>query len=312
MNNRLIWHNGWLVASGEANVSVATHAIHYGTAVFEGIRSYSTESGPSVFRLDAHLRRLFESAATYEIDIPYSLEELTSAVCQVVRSNNLSDSYIRPIAYMGDDHLGLKAHCGSGISILAFPWENNHHSASASENGLRVTISPWVKFDSKMMPATAKASGQYINSRLAVRDAEKRGFDEAILLDSKGNIAEGAVENVFIVHGNSILTNDESSPILMGITRDSVIQIARNLGFEVRIGILTLDDLYSATEAFFTGTASEIVPVVEVDGRKIGSGKRGPVTKQLQDVFFSIVRGKNEKYAHWLYPVAEAATQSQS
>jgi branched-chain amino acid aminotransferase len=296
-----VWMNGQTVAWDNATVHVSAHALHYGTGIFEGIRCYETEMGPAVFRLDAHLDRLFASAEVYDLEIGYTREELTNAVCEVIEGNGFNSCYVRPICYFGSQSLGLHAKdCPVEVAILAWQWAPLLGAAS-QQQGVRITVSPWVKFHSRMMPTTSKACGQYLNSILAVRDAHLRGFDEALLLDEAGKIAEGPGENLFLLKDGKLLTNDESSSILLGITRDSVLQIAKDLGYEVQVGNLQLEDLLTADEAFFTGTAAEVTPIKEVDGTLISEGQPGPVTLQLQEAFNSAVHGRNPLYQQWLH-----------
>lgn len=296
-----VWMNGKTVAWDNANVHVSAHALHYGTGIFEGIRCYETDLGPAVFRLDAHLDRLFASAEVYDLEIGYTREELTDAICEVIQGNDFNSCYVRPICYFGSHSLGLHAKdCPVEVAILAWQWAPLLGAAS-QEQGVRITVSPWVKFHSRMMPTTSKACGQYLNSILAVRDAYKRGFDEALLLDEEGKIAEGPGENLFVWKDGKLLTNDETSSILLGITRDSVLELAKDAGFEVQVGNLHLDDLLNADEAFFTGTAAEVTPIKEVDGTLISQGKPGPVTLQLQETFNAAVHGKNPLYHKWLH-----------
>jgi branched-chain amino acid aminotransferase len=299
-----VWHNGQQLISDEAPLHPSAFGLHYGTGVFEGIRAYDTEEGPAVFRLREHLDRLFASARVYDLEIPYKREQLAEAICENIALNNFKDCYIRPIVYFDSGSLGIRAVCPVSVTILAWEWDE-FLSAKKRTAGMRVTISPWTKFHSSMMPTTAKSCGQYLNSILAAREAASRGFDEAILLDMYGNLAEGAVENIFLVRDGRVMTNDEKSSILLGITRASVIEIACNLGYQVDIRALTPDDLLDADEAFFTGTAIEIAPIREVDGRVIGRGTRGPITEEIQKTFFEIVTGRNESYRDWLHLVSE-------
>jgi len=296
-----VWMNGQTVAWDNATVHVSAHALHYGTGIFEGIRCYETDLGPAVFRLDAHLDRLFASAEVYDLEIGYTREELTNAICEVIEGNGFNSCYVRPICYFGSNSLGLHAKdCPVEVAILAWQWAPLLGAAS-QEQGVRITVSPWVKFHSRMMPTTSKACGQYLNSILAVRDAYKRGFDEALLLDEEGKIAEGPGENLFVWKDGKLLTNDESSSILLGITRDSVLELAKDSGYEVQVGNLQLEDLLTADEAFFTGTAAEVTPIKEVDGTLISQGKPGSVTLQLQEAFNAAVHGKNPLYHKWLH-----------
>lgn len=295
-----VWKNGEMVPWRSAAVHVSSHGLHYGSGVFEGIRCYGTEAGPAVFRMDAHLERLYSSATVYGIPIPYAPQDLASAACEVIRSNRFHSCYLRPICSYGSDSLAVHPlQCPVEVAILAWPWQPLL-GAENIEKGVRVTVSPWTKFHSSMLPTTAKACGQYLNSMLALRDAAERGFDEAILLDKDGKLAEGSGENIFLVRDGKVLTNDEQDSILLGVTRDSVIRIARDLGLAVEVQSLYPDDLLRAEEAFFTGTASEVTPIREVDGVPIGGGVRGPVTQQIQRVFYEATSGRSPKYRSWL------------
>jgi branched-chain amino acid aminotransferase len=305
--SKWVWMNGDLVLWAEANVHVSAHALHYGSGVFEGLRCYETTDGPAVFRMEAHLERLFASAEVYGIEIPYTLDEFAEAVRSVIERNEFASCYVRPICFYGSDGLGLHPrNCPVEVVILAWPWAP-YLGSEGLENGVRVTVSPWLKFHSQMLPTTAKACGQYLNSILAVRDAVARGFDEALLLDAYGYIAEGSGENLFVVRDGKLFTNEEGHSILMGITRDAVIEIARDLGFPVETRAIQLDDLLKGDEAFLTGTAAEVTPIREVDGTIIGEGARGPITKRIQETFFAATQGRDPNYRHWLYPVTEPA-----
>ena len=304
-NIEWIWMNGAIRPGNDAVVHVSVHTLHLGSGVFEAMRCYESDDGPAVFLLDAHLDRLFASAGVHHIDIPYTKEELAEAVCETVVSNNFTTCYIRLLVYHGGGSLGVfPRNCPVEVVILCWPL-GGYLGAGALDNGVRVTVSTWTKFHSSMMPTTAKACGQYLNSLLAMREAVSRGYDEALLLDIHGNIAEGTGENIFLVKDGRLLTNDERSSILLGITRNSVIQIARELGFEVDIGVLRLDDLLTADEAFFTGTAVEITPISEVDGTLINLGRKGPVTEKIQRAFFNITSGKDLGHASWLHQVEQ-------
>ena len=296
MDGRVVpWHN--------ATTHVSAHGLHYGSGVFEGMRCYETTDGPAVFRLDAHLNRLYASAEVYGITIPYTREELTNGVNEVIRLNGFRSCYVRPICYFGSGSLGV--HPGTTpveVVILAWPWAT-YLGAEGLQRGVRVTVSPWRKFQSRMMPTTAKACGQYLNSMLAVRDAVSRGFAEALLLDADGHLAEGSGENLFIVRHGQLLTNDESHSILPGITREAVLQIADDLGYETKVMALELDDLLSADEAFFTGTAAEVTPICEVDGTLIGKSTPGLVTEEIQKVFFAVTAGLDQRYKDWLHHI---------
>lgn len=301
--SKWVWMNGKIIPWESANVHVSAHALHYGSGVFEGIRCYDTQRAPAVFRLDLHLARFQTSAAAHAMEIPYSTEELTEGICQLILRNEFRACYIRPICFYGSGSLSVDpSKCPIEVAMLAWPWMS-YLGAEGMEAGVRVTVSPWIKFQSKNMPATAKASGQYINSILAVHDAVLRGYDEAILLDNQGNLAEGSAENIFLVHDGQIRTNDMRHSILLGVTRDSIIKIARDLGYSVEIAELHLEDLLSAEEAFLVGTAAEVTPIREVDQIKIGSGRRGPITTRIQQAFFSATSGSDARYDDWLHYV---------
>ncbi len=299
-HSNLMWHNGGIINWEDGTTHVMSHGLHYGSAVFEGIKCYNSSKGPTLFRLKDHIVRLFNSANIHNIVIPFTVEELVKACEELIIVNKISNGYIRPIAFYGYDTLGVHPQlCPVITSIAVFNW-GEYLGKGALEKGVRVTISPWRKFHSSSFPTTAKASGQYINSMLAARDAKEKGFDEALLLNQEGTIAEGAGQNIFIVKNNQLHTNIESASILMGITRDTVISIAKNENIVVNLEPLSLGQLFSADEVFFTGTASEITPVREVDGRKIGGGKPGPITKDLQKKYLDLVHGKLENFTEWL------------
>jgi branched-chain amino acid aminotransferase len=301
-NIQWTWMNGDFVPWAESTVPLSTHALHYGTGVFEGIRSYSVEGEPAVFRLDAHLERFYQSAAVYGMRIPFTREQLTEAICGLIRRNGLTESYIRPIAYMGAETLGIRAHCSTDTAILAWP-HMAHVSEQSRRRGARLTVSPYRKFDARMMPTTAKACGQYLNSRLATMEASRRGYDEALLLNIDGNVAEAAVANVFAVKGRTLRTNDEKSSILMGITRDSILQLAVAEGLEVEVGTITVGELSAADEVFLCGTACEIVPVAELDGVRIGWTAPGRVTEKIRGAFDRAKTGVAQEWSHWLHRV---------
>jgi len=301
-----VWQDGKFLRWDEAKIHSSAFGLHYGAGVFEGIRCYETDDGPAIFRLKEHMDRLYASADVYQLNIPYTQEELNEAIRETIRRNEFKNCYIRPTAYFDSGGLGIRAVCPVGFNILAWEWPNDF-GAEKLIKGMRVTVSPYKKFHSSMIPTTAKATGNYLNSILAVREAASRGYDEAILLDMSGNLAEGAVENIFLVKNSRVLTNDQNSSILLGITRASAIRIARDLGYEVEVRALKLDELLDADEAFLTGTAIEITPIREVDGRAIGNGARGPVTEAIQKTFFDTVAGRRLEYLHWLHPVWKQA-----
>ena len=302
-----IWKNGSLVPWVEATFHVSAHGLHYGSGVFEGIRCYETEHGPAVFRLREHLERFYASADVYNFKIPYTLDELTAAVTELIAANELASCYIRPICFMGSGTLSVHpGRCPVEVAIMAWPW-GAYLGSEGLEKGIRVTVSPWRKFHSSMMPTTAKACGQYLNSILAVQEAFARGFDEALLLDKDDRLAEGSGENLFVIKDGILYTNKADDSILMGITRDAAIEIARAEGYTVESRSLELADLTDADEAFFTGTAAEITPIRELDGHAIGSGSRGPVTEAIQSKFFDVVNGRDERFSHWLTYLVKAA-----
>jgi branched-chain amino acid aminotransferase len=309
-STRWVWVNGTCVPWEQATVHVSAHALHYGSGVFEGIRCYETVDGPAVFRLDAHLDRLYTSAAAYRMQIPYAKQQLAEAVCETIARNGFSNCYIRPICYRGSSSLGLDPkNCPVEAAILTWPW-GKYLGEESLEKGVRITVSPWRKFHSQMMPTAAKACGQYLNSILAAQDAMERGFGEALLLNADGTIAEGSGENIFIVRDGALITNGPEDSILLGITRDCVLEFARDVGWKVETKSLSLDCLLESDEAFFTGTAAEVVPVCEVDGRQIGNGKRGPCVRVIQEAFSRAASGRDSRYRAWLHPVAKSVVSA--
>ncbi len=293
-----IWFNGRLVDWDDAKVHVLAHGLHYGTGVFEGIRCYATADGPAVFRLDAHLDRFFQSAELYELEIPYSKDALSEATLELIRANRLESAYLRPLAYFDAATLSVwTRECPVGVAIAGFPTGSYHANAA---QGVRVTISSVRKFDNAAIPAWGKACGQYINSVRAVQEAQRKGFDEALLLNSQGEVAEGSGENLFLVRDGAIVTNDRDASILMGVTRASILEIANDMGIPSRVAPISVEDVYHADELFFSGTAVEVTPIREVDGHVISQGKPGPVTQRIQTAFNAIVRGKKAEYRRWL------------
>jgi branched-chain amino acid aminotransferase len=293
-----IWFNGKLVPWGEAKVHVLAHALQYGTGVFEGMKSYPTADGPALFRLDAHLERFYKSAELYDLAIPYSQEALADASLEVVRANKLEAAYLRPVAFFDAATLSVwTKECPVTVAIAALP--TGKYLANA-DSGVRVTVSPIRKFDNSAMPAWAKACGQYINSARAVNEAQRRGFDEALLLNTQGMVAEGSGENLFLVKDGAIVTNDKDASILMGVTRASILEIARDLGIAARVNPISVEDLMTADELFFTGTAVEVTAIREIDGHVVSGGKPGPVTRRIQDTFNQAVRGQLPEYRRWL------------
>jgi branched-chain amino acid aminotransferase len=294
-----IWFNGKLVDWRDANIHVLTHSLHYGMAVFEGVRAYKTDQGPAIFRLDEHTKRWFNSAKIFQMEMPYSKEELMQAQLEVVKANQLESCYLRPIAWIGSEKLGISPK-GNKILVSIAAWQWGAYLGEDGLNkGIRVKTSSFSRHHVNVSLVRAKASGYYINSILANQEVTAHGYDEALLLDTDGYVSEGSGENVFIVRDGVIYTPDLAS-CLAGITRESIIKIAHDLGFEVREKRITRDEMYCSDEAFFTGTAAEVTPIRELDDRIIGNGGRGPVTEKIQNVFFDIVKGKNDKYRSWL------------
>jgi len=295
-----IWMDGKLIDWEDATVHVLTHGLHYGSGVFEGIRAYETKQGPAVFRLPDHIRRLFRSAHVYQMEIPFSQEELVQAVRDTVRENGLTACYIRPLVYRGYGVMGLNPlPAPINVTVACWPW-GLYLGEESIERGVRAKISSWKRSDHNILPPGAKATGQYINSGLAKVEALKAGYDECIFLNMAGYVTDGSGENIFAVKEGALFTPTLSAGCLDGITRDSVITIAHDLGYEVIERNLSRFDLYTADEAFFTGTAAEVAPIREVDDRPVGSGERGPITKELQEAFFAAVRGEIGQYRSWL------------
>lgn len=293
-----IWMDGELVDWDDARVHVLTHTLHYGSGVFEGIRAYPTSEGPAVFRLTDHIERLHQSAHLFLMDLPYSVEELVEATRETIRVNDVESCYIRPLAYLGYGEMGLNPlPCPVNVSIAVWPW-GTYLGDEGIKHGVRMKVSSWRRMDPNVNPVAAKGTGIYINSSLAKVEALKAGYDEAILLNTHGFVAECTGENIFVVRDGVLLTPPLSSGALEGITRDSVMTIARDLGYEVVESDLLRSDLYSADEAFLSGTAAEIVPMREVDDREIG--EPGEITRKIQETYFAAVHGEVEQYRHWL------------
>jgi branched-chain amino acid aminotransferase len=294
-----IWYDGKLVPWRDANTHVLTHSLHYGLAVFEGLRAYNTERGTAIFRLREHFERLNNSAHIYMMQIPYDAETLMEASKEVVRANKLESCYIRPIAFYGSEKMGVSPRGASvHVAIAAWPW-GAYLGAEGLEKGIRVKTSSYARHHINVTMARAKFAATYANSILANLEATQDGYDEALLLDVDGYVAEGAGENLFVIK-NGRIYEPELTSALIGITRDSVIQIARDHGLEVTSKRLTRDDIYIADEAFFTGTAAEVTPIRELDNRRIGGGARGPLTSKLQAAFFDVVNARDPRHMDWL------------
>jgi branched-chain amino acid aminotransferase len=293
-----IWMDGTFVDWDDAKIHVLTHTLHYGSGVFEGVRAYATADGPAVFRLTDHIRRLFDSASMLMIEVPFSIEQIVEAVKDTVRVNNVESCYIRPLVYLGYGEMGLNPlPCTVNVSVAVWPW-GTYLGEEGIKHGVRMKVSSWRRQDPNMIPPAAKVTGLYVNSSLAKVEALKSGYDEAILLNSQGCVSECTGENIFIVKGGKIITPPLAAGALDGITRDSVWTIANDLGYEVVEANLLRSDLYTADEAFLTGTAAEVVPIRSVDDRMIG--EPGEITCKIQETYFAAIRGEVEAYKGWL------------
>ncbi|NDC82955.1 branched-chain amino acid transaminase [bacterium] len=305
----LIWKNGEFVPFESASVHVLTHALHYGTAVFEGVRAYQTERGPAIFRAAEHYRRLLDSAKIYLMSTDYTVEQLVDINVELLRKNNvealinanqISSVYIRPLLYVGYGAMGLNPG-NNPIDLMMAAWGwGSYLGDEGLTHGVRCKMSSWNRIDSRTLPPLAKCTANYANSILAKQEAIAAGFDEAILLNTNGYVAEGPGENIFVIKNGDILTPPPADGPLMGITADTATQIARFLGFSVTYRSLSRDELFLADEIFFTGTAAEVTPVREIDGRVIGNGSRGPITEAIQTKYFDIVQGKLPQFSSWL------------
>jgi branched-chain amino acid aminotransferase len=295
-----IWMDGKLVDWDQAQIHVLTHTLHYGCGVFDSMRAYPTSAGPAVFRLSEHIKRLIDSARILLIDVPFSQAELVEATKETVRVNGLDACYIRPIVYLGYGEMGLNPLASPvQVAIAVWPW-GSYLGEEGLRTGVRVKISSWTRHDPNILPPAAKATANYLNSSLAKVEALKAGYDEAILLSPQGYVSEGTGENLFVLRRGRLLTPPPSAGALEGLTQDAVMTIARDLGYEVATENLLRSDLYTADEAFLTGTAAEVVPIRSVDDRPVGSGEPGPVTRQVQETFFATVRGEVDRYKDWL------------
>ena len=294
-----IWYDGKLVPWRDATTHVLTHSLHYGLAVFEGVRAYNTVKGTAIFRLAEHTQRLINSGKIYMMDLPYSKQALMDAQLEVVRANKLESCYLRPIAFYGSEKMGISTRDSRvHVAIAAWPW-GAYLGEEGLEKGIRVKTSSYARHHVNVTMPRAKVASTYANSILANLEVTREGYDEALLLDTQGFVAEGAGENLFVIKDGKIY-EPEIASALTGITRDSVIRIAAEFGYDVQAKRLTRDDIYIADEAFFTGTAAEVTPIRELDNRIIGEGRRGPVTEKIQSRFFDIVNGRAPAYEHWL------------
>ena len=295
----LIWYDGALMPWREANTHVLTHSLHYGMGVFEGIRAYATERGTAIFRLSEHTDRLFRSAHIMGMPIPYSKDEINAACRQAVSANNLASAYLRPLCFYGSEGMGLRAD-NLKVHVIVAAWEwGAYLGAEGLERGIRIRTSSFNRHHVNIAMCKAKATGNYMNSMLALSDALRDGYDEALLLDTEGYVAEGSGENIFILRDGVLYTPDLTSA-LEGITRDTIIHFAADLNLPLKEKRITRDEVYIADEAFFTGTAAEVTPIRELDGRAIGNGQRGPITQRLQQMYFDQVHGRRSTYPEWL------------
>ncbi len=296
-----IWHNGRFVKWADATVHVTAHALHYGSSVFEGLRAYATPRGPAILAVGPHVRRLFDSCRIMRMDLPYDRETISSAIVETVRRNGLESCYIRPLVYRGVGPIGLDARQEAPTEMAIFPFEFGRYLGSeAIEQGVDVVVSSWRRMAPDTLPAMSKAGGNYVSSQFITMEAKDLGFAEAIALDVNGMVSEGSGENIFVVYREALYTPPIGTSILMGVTRDCILTLARDLGMEVREQTFPREMLYIADEVFFTGTAVEISPVRSVDRIQVGDGSRGPVTRKLQDEFFGILNGQKPDRHDWL------------
>jgi branched-chain amino acid aminotransferase len=302
MTEGKIWLNGALINWDDAKIHVLTHALHYGTGVFEGVRCYKTVSGSAIFRLGDHVQRLLDSGKVYFMDLGYSKQQLEKAITDTVKANGMDECYVRPIAYYGYGKMGVNPMPNKvSVAIAAWKWDEY---LKADGKGARLMVSSWTRIDNKSLPMHAKGTANYANSALARVEAIKAGFDEAIMLNSAGMVVEASAENIFLVKDNALITPPTSSGALSGITRDSIITVAKENGIACQVRDFSRDELYTADEVFLTGTAAEVKPVGEIDNRKIGDGNAGKLTKELKSLFDAVVHGKDKKFSKmWLTPV---------
>ena len=295
----VIWLDGEMVPWREAKVHVLTHTLHYGLGCFEGVRAYNTDEGAAIFRMKDHTDRLFRSAHILNMKMPFSKDEINAAQLSAVRDNNLDEAYLRPMVFYGSEGMGLRAdNLKTHVMVAAWNWPS-YMSPEAKEQGIKVRTSSYTRHHVNITMCKAKANGNYINSMLALQEAVSSGCEEALLLDNEGYVAEGSGENVFILR-NGVLHTPELTSCLEGITRQTILDFAKELNIEVKERRITRDEVYVAEEAFFTGTAAEVLPIRELDGRIIGAGKRGPLTEKLQAMYFDAVKGKSPKHKGWL------------
>lgn len=303
---KTIWMNGRLVNFADAKIHILSHVIHYGSGVFEGVRCYKTKNGSAIFRLKEHTRRLFDSAKIYRMAIPYTMDEFNKACVEIILANGFESCYLRPLVYRGFHSLGVfPGNCPVDVCVAAWEW-GKYLGKEAIEQGVDVRVASWERMAPNTFPAMAKATGNYLNSQLIRLEADADGYAEGIALDVRGYVSEGSGENIFIVRNNIIYTPTLGSSVLPGITRDSILTIARDLGFKVIEQDIPREFLYVADEVFFTGTAAEVTPIRSIDRITVGDGRRGPVTEKIQSAFFAYIAGEVEDRYHWLTPVVGA------
>lgn len=306
-----IWHNGRMIAWNDAKIHVLAHVTSYGSSWFEGIRCYATESGPAIFRLREHVRRLHDSAKIYRVELPFSQDQLCAAMLDVVSVNKLKSCYLRPLVIRGYGNMGVMPNKDNPIETYIAAWEwGKYLGEEGIANGVDVCVSSWARLAPNTLPAMAKAGGNYMNSQLIRMEAEANGYSEGIALDAAGYVSEGSGENIFVIRDGKMLTPPLGASVLPGITRDTVVTLAKSLGIEIIEGLIPREALYIADEIFFCGTAVEITPVRSVDRIVVGKGKRGPITEKLQKEFFGIVEGKAPDKFNWLTPVPQAVAVS--
>lgn len=304
VDSQVVWLDGQYVPADEAKVSFFAHALHYGTAVFEGVRCYDGPGGPAVFRLPEHLERLRVSAKAYFMEYDWSDEQITEATLELIRRHEFRECYIRPLVITGEGAMGVKPRdCKIQLGIAVWSW-GAYLGPEALEKGIRVTVVEQRKYHPKALDPTVKAAGHYLNSVKAAQEATSKGYTEGLLLNHAGRVAEGPGENIFFVKDGRVITNPPEEALLLGITRDSVLRIVADLGLESEIRPFSPDELLAADEAFFTGTAAEVTPIASIDDHPIGSGSRGPITERVQSTYLQAVRGEQEAYRNWLTPVA--------
>ncbi|CAM4064077.1 branched-chain amino acid transaminase [Pseudoalteromonas byunsanensis] len=298
--SELIWHNGEMIPYEQATTHILSHALHYGSSVFEGIRAYDTPKGPAIFRLKDHIKRLYDSAKIYRFEIPFSEDELMQACRDAVKANGFTNAYLRPFAFLGNVGLGVhpKSH-KADVSVAAMEW-GTYLGDGSLEQGVDACISSWTRLAPNTMPTGAKAGGNYLSSQLITAEAKRHGYVEGIALDVNGYLSEGAGENLFVIKNGVLFTPPTTACILPGLTRDTIIKLAQSRGYEVREEAIAREALYLADEFFMTGTAAEVTPVRSVDQIQIGDGKRGPITKELQQAYFDLVKGQSEDSFGWL------------